>query len=1289
MYHCSNGSLLTWPALLGTDGRYLHAWTSLVRPQSLHRAAFPDDEQPLPTPEPCGDTALTALAQLCALRMHARRAMVSLVSAGVEYVLAEATRTMSLQYDTTEDPADIPWLGCCCFPRTDGLNDLAMDGWRKAASYRDTDVAPRHYFKEGRSEHWCIVSDVTERPEYQERAFARRASNLRFYCSIPLRGPDGAVLGALSIMDDRPRYGVSAAELLFLEDSADTIYEHLHTSFIRSQQERSEGFIQALGLFNCQKSSLRDWWIGRDNDRIRKRGRYHVEVEASPQDQQDRADNEFGKQENAGFSVASERRQRRTHSEVREDPVDGVIPTNPTSESNANASTARIRQGVAGKDFTPSNKSAQHQAEFVGETISETGAQSRPRAKRAAASAEKNKKRPETFDLAKAIESTYARASNLVREAIHGEGAVFADAKAASAALRNRRGTKTGLVPSSGEANSSDAGRDSTLQNLSDPYLDSGANSMSEGDKSDSLGPKRICTWQNCKHTNEHSLSRGHDQTDFLSKFNLADSGAIYSSSGDSDVAASEDASDGPKLPASSARRTPVSRDAKRLGEIMVGARTIAFYPIWDDASELFSSALFVWSNTPLRYFDQSVEMNYLAAFGHSLTAELSRLNSLASEKAKGSFISSISHELRSPLHGVLAGAELLQESDLTPYQQEMTLTITHAGRILLDTVDQILDYSKISNRPRSSKKLLRGSPSWEAGPGGFAETFDLAKLTEEVVESVTSAHRFELNSKDTMRPVSRSAGTAGSQAAARDVAVIVNIKKRANWWVTLSKGSWTRVITNLVGNALKYTKSGTVIVSLNAENIDRDRAEVLLAIQDTGVGMSKQFVSTDLFTPYKQADFDQVGTGLGLSIVKEIAKDLRAKLDCQSEPNKGTRMSMELDVSFVEPGPDDKEDEDRSLLEKSTSFAESAVHTVDLKAGPSSDSPPSVLQTKKSVLLMTAEWLGVTTTSGSLMDFEPHTYACIIAESDLMRLAKADSETLSMALKAMAEQNIRLFVLGQSFLSTVPSMTFEGFPLEPTYVHQPFGPRKMMRAMIGRVLHPSSTRFSQSPTYSSHREPTTPVTIEASGESSGVGGDSYPWNAGPTPMQDGRNSSTEKHSQTTPTSQHQQRQAQPDSPSVVTSASNNSKISASHLAQPSEHQDEAKSKEQQAVLLVEDNNINMQLLKALMRKLQLPFDTAWNGREALDLWSANPSKYLMILTDISMPVMNGNEATAAIRAEERKRKLPETLIVAVTGVIDAGAKKASFDAGVNRWFSKPVKMKDLSALVAEVRREA
>ena len=428
--------------------------------------------------------------------MRARRAMVSLVSAGVEYILAEATRTMSLQYDTTEDPADALWLGCCCFPRSDGLNDLAMGQWRKAASYRDTDVGPRHYFKDGLSEHWCIVSDVTERPEYQERAFAQRASDLRFYCSIPLRGPNGTVLGAVSVMDDKPRYGVSAAEMLFLEDSADTVCEHLQTSFIRSQQQRSENFIQALGLFNCQKSSLRDWWIGRDNDRIKKRGRYHAEVEASSQDQQDRLDNEFGKQENAGFSVASVRRLRRTDSETREVHGDGFIPTDPTTEFNTNANTARIRQGVAGKDFGPSTKPVQQQAESIDEAAPKTVSQNRPRAKRAAASgsSEKVKRRPATFDLAKAIESTYARASNLVREAIHGEGAVFADAKAASAAVRNRRGTDSGSASSSGEANSSDPNRDRILQNPSDPHFDSGSNSMSEGDTSDRVNMKRTCT---------------------------------------------------------------------------------------------------------------------------------------------------------------------------------------------------------------------------------------------------------------------------------------------------------------------------------------------------------------------------------------------------------------------------------------------------------------------------------------------------------------------------------------------------------------------------------------------------------------------------------------------------------------------------------------------------------------------------------------------------------------------------------------------------------------------------
>ena len=81
-------------------------------------------------------------------------------------------------------------------------------------------------------------------------------------------------------------------------------------------------------------------------------------------------------------------------------------------------------------------------------------------------------------------------------------------------------------------------------------------------------------------------------------------------------------------------------------------------------------------------------------------------------------------------------------------------------------------------------------------------------------------------------------------------------------------------------------------------------------------------------------------------------------------------------------------------------------------------------------------------------------------------------------------------------------------------------------------------------------------------------------------------------------------------------------------------------------------------------------------------MFSKDPSKYFLILTDISMPVMDGNEATAKMREVERKRKLARIMIVAITGVTNAASRKASFDSGVDKYLTKPVKMKALKELV-------
>lgn len=148
-----------------------------------------------------------------------------------------------------------------------------------------------------------------------------------------------------------------------------------------------------------------------------------------------------------------------------------------------------------------------------------------------------------------------------------------------------------------------------------------------------------------------------------------------------------------------------------------------------------------------------------------------------------------------------------------------------------------------------------------------------------------------------------------------------------------------------------------------------------------------------------------------------------------------------------------------------------------------------------------------------------------------------------------------------------------------------------MIRTIAGGGRHPLPTSPSKSSVYSSRRKPTTPFAVRASGRSSEVEGDSFPWNTGSTPVRDARKSilndrdpqslrfhSGPEASQVTPTSQHQRRSSQPDSPSVLTSASNPSKTDVSLAERPPEPQNETLSKEQQAVLLVEDNNINMQV---------------------------------------------------------------------------------------------------------------
>lgn len=112
--------------------------------------------------------------------------------------------------------------------------------------------------------------------------------------------------------------------------------------------------------------------------------------------------------------------------------------------------------------------------------------------------------------------------------------------------------------------------------------------------------------------------------------------------------------------------------------------------------------------------------------------------------------------------------------------------------------------------------------------------------------------------------------------------------------------------------------------------------------------------------------------------------------------------------------------------------------------------------------------------------------------------------------------------------------------------------------------------------------------------------------------------------------------------------------------------------------LLVDDNHVNLNVLAAYMAKLKLVYVTAVNGKEALDTYKENPARFAAILMDVSMPVMDGLEATRQIRAYERDNKLNRVSILALTGLASDRTHKEAFESGVDVFLTKPVRLQTL-----------
>lgn len=344
-----------------------------------------------------------------------------------------------------------------------------------------------------------------------------------------------------------------------------------------------------------------------------------------------------------------------------------------------------------------------------------------------------------------------------------------------------------------------------------------------------------------------------------------------------------------------------------RLAKHFPQAKSLLFVPLWDWNKGQWLAGTFVWTkDSDQERFLGLDELHYFRAFGDSIISEIARLDWSQKEKSKFDFISSVSHELRSPLHGMLANAELLSASSLRPEQREAMKALETCGRTLLDTINNLyvlpVNLDSISDSSRLDFAKINNLTSLNQGASfitGLASTFDLDVLVEEVVDSVFSGMRHAAT-PSTSTPSSSSASE--TYAFKRDVAVVLRFETRDQWKINSMTGAWRRIVMNILGNALRYTDIGFIEVSASFLPPSSDSGSTVahLRFVDSGCGMSQEFLRNKLFSPFAQEDALSEGTGLGLSIVKQLVSSLNGSIDVKSEPGAGTQVDVYIPVQPV-----------------------------------------------------------------------------------------------------------------------------------------------------------------------------------------------------------------------------------------------------------------------------------------------------------------------------------------------------------------------------------------------------
>ena len=553
-------------------------------------------------------------------------------------------------------------------------------------------------------------------------------------------------------------------------------------------------------------------------------------------------------------------------------------------------------------------------------------------------------------------------------------------------------------------------------------------------------------------------------------------------------------------------------------------------------------------SKVPL--FDDAGEVTGLVGIARDITKSIEAKRQLSAAKdaadsanqAKSDFLANMSHEIRTPMNAIIGMTDLLLDTDMQQQQLDYLKMIQGSGESLLSVINDILDFSKI-----------------EAG-----------KLELDPVD-------FDLRSS-----IGGTMKSLATRAHDKQLELAFRVQNEVPEALFGDVGRLRQVIVNLVGNAIKFTQEGEVLVDIGVSQKTDQQITLMIRVCDTGIGMSEE-ACEKVFEEFQQADTSTTrrygGTGLGLTISSRLVEMMDGKIGVRSTPGQGSEFYFTVNVSIGN---------EAELKRMPVIVGGTHVLVVD-------DNETNRLILKE----MLHGWGMVPVT-------------CSGAEAALM------------VLREQAERETPF----QLILSDVQMPDTDGFMM----AEQIRNAEKEIRD-IPIIMLTSATRVGdvkdreRLKIASSIMKPVTQSEL---------------FNNIINVMGLTNNNAISNFETTKKT------------PAVPTLRKLN-------------------------VLLAEDNKVNQTLAVSMLEKQGHHVDVADNGKEAV-MMVANGT-YDLVLMDVQMPVMDGLDATRAIRErEETQGEGDHQLIVAMTAHAMKGDRELCLDSGMDEYLSKPIRIKDFTA---------